>query len=121
MSEGHVHEIIIPGVKLNPEKDTITPGTRIRCLWEVVSGVLPCTPEPEFTRRWIMTSEAWEKDLEESKPIRDMPDEEYKAWLAAGNHYESTFQKFQNAAAVYAQSLQNPNATNWVRVDWIWY
>lgn len=118
---GQVISIQIPGPELNPERDTVSPGTRLRCAWEVMGSVIPQQPMPEFTRRWILTSEQWEKDLEESAPIRAMSDEDYKAWLQAGNHYESTFQKYQNAAMVYAQSLQNPQSLNWVTVNWIWY
>lgn len=115
------HPFFTNGMQFDPAKDTVTEGTRARCAWVVESGIIPAQPEPEFTKRWVLTSESWEKELEESKPIREMPDEEYKKWLADGNHYESTFQKFQNAAMVYAQSLQNPQATNWVRLDWIWF
>lgn len=114
---GHV----IPGFEVNFTRDTISPGTRIRCAWEVRASVIPDQPIAEYTRRWILTSEQWEKDLEDSAPVREMPEDEYQKWLAAGNKVKSTFVEYQTAATDYARKLQNPAGLNWVTVDWIWY
>lgn len=67
----------------------------VKLIIEVVAGVLPGQPEPEFTRKWAITSEQWEKDRD--AVIR-----------AYGESRE------------YAAQLENPSRVNWVRRDWVW-
>lgn len=92
-------------------EDKVTPGVRARCCWEVVAGLIPGQPMPEFTRRWTITGEYWEK-------INAMSDEEFFKEFPEG---KSNFQKFQIEAQEYARSLTDPRRVNWVRVDWIWF
>ncbi len=91
--------------------DKSTPGTRGRCCWEVVAGVLPGTPIPEHTRRWIITGECWEKE-------NKMTDEEFKAEHPDGRGF---FKVFAEEAQEYARTLYDPRCFNWVRIDWIWF
>jgi hypothetical protein len=50
--------------------DKKTEGTRARCCWEVVAGIIPNQPIPEHTRRWVITGEYWER-------VNEMTDEEF--------------------------------------------
>lgn len=74
-----------------------------RVIVEVVAGLLPGRdPEPEFTRRWALTSAEWEQASETGTQL-DV--------LAAVN----------GKAQDYAASLMlRPDRLNWVRLDWIW-
>lgn len=82
-----------------------------RILIEVTAGLIPGTPEPEFTRVWTITSE------------------EYEAAVARDNDTRENWHKLNVAlllaerAAVadeYARILRNPSRFNWTRTDWIW-
>lgn len=70
----------------------------LRCSWEVTAGVVPGTPEPEFTKRFYMLSE------------------EYQSQYSA-----EIFTCRRTEAVHYAEQLHNPKRFNWVRLDWIWY
>jgi hypothetical protein len=76
------------------------PTESLRAIWEVTVGVIPGEPIPEHTKRFPLTSREWEQGTEAG----------FDALQAA-----------QGAAMVYAMGMQNPNLSNWVRVDWIWY
>lgn len=91
--------------------DTVTPGTRLRCSWEVRAGIVPGSPMMEHTKRWHLTSEQWEIE-------NQMTDDQFKVAHPDGR---STFAKFQTAAYDYANSLTDPRGLNWVSVEWIWY
>jgi hypothetical protein len=80
--------------------------------WEVVAGVVPGTPIPEFTRRWVVTSETYYR-------IMEMPQEEYDKEFP--EHKGNPLREYGQEAQAYAASLTNPNQVNWVRVDWIYY
>jgi hypothetical protein len=82
----------------------------LRCYWRVSGGIIPGVEVPKYTRRWEMTSDIWEAE-------NAMSEEEFKAAHPDG---KSTFWKQREEAYAYAASLSNPNALNWVRVDWIW-
>jgi hypothetical protein len=82
-----------------------------RCVWEVVAGLIPGQPIAEFTRKWIITSECWEKENEAS-------DEEFRKEHPDG---KSTYARFCEEAHEYGRSLTDPRRINWVRVDWIWF
>lgn len=69
---------------------------------EVVAGVLPGTPMPEYTKRWGYTSSEFEKDRNHEPPE------------------DTIFQKRLKEAHDYAISITHPAYVNWVRVDWIW-
>ena len=91
-------------------RDTLTPGTRLRCSFEVFAGIIPGQAMPELTRRWLITSEAWEGE-------NQMTDEQFKAAHPDGR---STFLEFRDAAHDYAKELTDPRTLNWVRVDFVW-
>lgn len=67
----------------------------LKCSIQVVAGVVPNEPIPEYTREWGFDS----KDLEDK-------------WLYIDK---------SGAAMNYAMSLQNPQKVNWVMMNWIWY
>lgn len=71
-----------------------------KVLLEVQAGVLPGTPEPEFTRQWAITSEEWHA-----------PDANQSAILAEANG------KMQGYAALL---MLQPDRLNWVKTEWIW-
>jgi hypothetical protein len=91
-------------------RDTKSEGTRGRCAWEVTAGVIPGQPMPEYTRRWFLTGETWERE-------NAMSDEEFKKECPDG----STFLRFRDEADDYAKHLHDPRSLNWVRVEWIWF
>lgn len=76
--------------------------SQARVIVEVVAGVIPGQPEPEFTKRWAVTSEQWYGVADEG---------ERAALLAETN----------GKAQGYAGWLMlQPDRLNWVRTDWIW-
>lgn len=71
-----------------------------RVIIEVVAGILPETPEAEFTKRWAITSDEWE---------------------AAGDDAAFLLATRNGQAQGYAGWLMlQPDRLNWVRVDWLW-
>jgi hypothetical protein len=73
-----------------------------RCAVDVVAGVLPGTGEPEFTRRWVITSQEWEEasDLMRTQLLTDL----------AGK-----------AAAWATYLMLQPHRLNWVKTEWTWF
>lgn len=71
-----------------------------RVMIEVVAGVIPETPENEYTRRWAITSKEWED--------------------AAENASELLAKRNGEAQGYAALLMLQPDRLNWVRVDWIW-
>jgi hypothetical protein len=73
-----------------------------RVVVEVVAGLIPGSPEPEFSRSWSLSSDEWQ------------------AAVAAGKQGE-TLAVLNGRAQGYAGWLMMlPDRLNWVRVDWIW-
>jgi hypothetical protein len=73
-----------------------------RCGVDVVAGVLPGTPEPEFTRQWFITSEEW-----------NAADDDTKINLLSD---------LGGRANGYAQYLMfQPDRLNWVKTEWVWF
>jgi hypothetical protein len=73
-----------------------------RVIVEVVAGLIPQQAEPEFTRRWALTSEEW-----------------YAA--ADADAQFVLLAELNGRATGYAGMLMlQPQRLNWVRVDWIW-
>lgn len=69
-----------------------------RCVFEVTAGILPMEPEVEFTRRFVLTANEWDRG---------------QGW--------DRFLEVQKEAMAYATELQQrPSRFNFVRVDWIW-
>jgi hypothetical protein len=70
-----------------------------RVIIEVVAGIMPERPMPEYTRKFAITSSEW-NDAEDQSVL-----------LAMRN----------GQANGYAQFLMlQPDRLNWVRVDWLW-
>jgi hypothetical protein len=74
---------------------------RLTACWEVTAGLIPGTPDAEFTRRWPLTSPSW----------TELSDDDRRA----------AYLKASDEAHEYAKSLEDPARINWVRVDWIWF
>lgn len=79
---------------------------RLRISIEVVAGVLPGKPDPEFTKRWHITSDYWYN--QGSREGKQKENEDY------------IMQQYGHAME-YARTLWNPERVNWVRIDWIYY
>lgn len=70
---------------------------------DVVAGVLPGTPEPEFTRRWFLSSETW-----------------YAA--ETGSAKAELLVEMNGKALAYAAWLMlQPDRFNWVKTEWIYF
>jgi len=73
-----------------------------KCGVDVVAGVLPGTPEPEFTRQWFITSEEWHAD--------------------DGKHQAELLSDLAGRASAWATYLMlQPDRLNWVKTEWIWF
>jgi hypothetical protein len=73
-----------------------------RVIVEVVAGLLPQRPEPEFTRRWAISSQEWSEAGEADRQSERLAE-------------------LNGRAVGYAGLLMlQPDRLNWVRVDWIW-
>ena len=70
---------------------------------DVVAGILPGTPEDEFTRRWFLTSRDWQAADTLEKQLHLLCD-------IAGQ---------ANAYATYL--MLQPDRLNWVKTEWVWY
>lgn len=78
------------------------PETTARCGVDVVAGVLPGTPEPEFTRQWFITSEEWYAD--------------------EGKNQAHLLSDLAGKASAWATYLMlQPDRFNWVKSEWIWF
>ena len=72
----------------------------VRCGVDVVAGVLPGTPEPEWTRQWFITSQEWNaENADQAQLLTDL----------AGK-----------ATAWATYCMLQPDRLNWVRVEWLW-
>jgi hypothetical protein len=78
------------------------PIQAMKAMIEVVAGVIPGTPMPEYSKRWSYTSGEHEQD---TKTPPDKP---------------TIFSQRLQEAHDYAMGLSNPAYVNWVRVEWIW-
>lgn len=76
----------------------------VRVAVDVVAGVVPGTPMPEYSRRYYITSAEWHA-------AADTP--EGQATLLA---------EMNGKAQGWASYLMlQPDALNWVRTDWVWF
>lgn len=85
-----------------------------RVIIEVSAGVIPGTAEPQFTRRWGITSAEWEKAVADDAELLEHGDE--------GHAFAVALLLASRAAVAdeYARLLRNPNRFNFVRTDWLW-
>lgn len=70
---------------------------------EVVAGLVPGQPLPEYTRRWV-----WSSDDQQALENGDKAARE-KYLRMAGESRE------------YAASLEDPRSLNWVQRVWLWF
>lgn len=75
-----------------------------RVIVEVVAGIVPQSPDPEFTRRWVLTSEQWQAAADGG----------------AGKQSEVLAELNGRAQGYAALLMLQPDRLNWVRTDWIW-
>lgn len=69
---------------------------------DVVAGVLPGTPMPEYTRQWFLTSEEWHAD--------------------DGANQATLLADLAGVAAAWATYLMlQPDRVNWVKTEWVWF
>lgn len=73
---------------------------------EIVAGVVPGTPVPEFTKRFVITSDAWYKQGD---------------YEGKDDEAEMEVMKVYGLAQEYMRTLWNPKRANWVRCDWIYF
>lgn len=76
-----------------------------RILIEVVAGVMPNSPIPEYTKQFAITSDIWYADGEYEGMRKEADAEIYR---------------IHNAAIEYMQGMMSPKLVNWVRLDWIY-
>lgn len=68
-----------------------------KAIVEVHAGLAPGRPEPEFSRRWVLGATDWS-----DRGVDALTD-------------------VNGQAMAYAMYLQlQPNALNWVRLEWVW-
>ena len=89
------------------------PEGSARYIIEVVAGLIPQQPEPEFTKRWAITGEQWAEamKLAESSNPREEAD-----WTKFPNMIHG---EMISRAHSYAMLLALTQRVNWIRVDWI--
>jgi hypothetical protein len=90
----------VTNVGVGPRDTVSSEGGRLRVSWEVTGGIIPRQPMPEYTRRWLLTSETYYAEREQSSI--------------------ATFERFQQEARDYARALENPGILNWVNVEWVY-
>ena len=75
--------------------------------WIVTAGILPTQPLPQFTRKWIYTSEHDQQDRD-NNPNHDPA-------------YHSIFAKMRAEAMDYYLQVSLPQLNNWADMKFIWY
>lgn len=70
---------------------------------DVVAGLIPGQPMPEYTRRFFLTSSEWHNAADGDEQARLLSDLNGKA----------------QAWAAYL--MFQPDRVNWVRTDWVWF
>jgi len=73
-----------------------------KCGVDVLAGVLPGTPEEEFTRRFFITSEEWHAD--------------------EGKNQAELLSDLAGKATAWATYIMlQPDRFNWVKLEWVWF
>lgn len=74
---------------------------RVRIAVDVVAGVLPGTPEDEYTRQFFITSKDWyEEDANQAQLLSDL----------------------NGKAMSWANYLMlQPDRFNWIKLEWIYF
>jgi hypothetical protein len=92
----------------------------LKLMIEVTAGIIPGTPEPAFTRRWVITSSEWELAQAADAELLQQAQE---GEPSAGDHamHAALLLAFRAAEAdEYARLLRNPQRFNFVRTEWVW-
>jgi hypothetical protein len=86
----------------------------VKLVIEVTAGLRPGLPEPQFTRRWTITSDEWEQAQAEDDALLETGDNEHAVHAALLLAFRAA------EADEYARLLRNPQRFNWVRTEWEW-
>jgi hypothetical protein len=70
-----------------------------RVIIEVVAGIIPKTPEPEFTRRYAITSDDWHNSTDQAALMGEC--------IGKAQGYAATL-------------MMRPDRLNWVETTWLW-
>lgn len=78
---------------------------RARIIIEVTAGVIPRQPIEEYTKRFVISSDAW-----------------YAQGQYEGKQEEAKLEilKIYGFAQEYMRNLMNPQAANWVTLNWLY-
>jgi hypothetical protein len=76
-----------------------------RIIIEVVAGVIPGTPMPEYTKQFAVPSAIWYRQGD---------------WQGKDAEAEKEIAAIHSQAAAYMQRLWAPQQFNWVRCDWLY-
>lgn len=96
-----LHESTTAGV--GQDIDAALAYTSARIGIEVTAGLIPGKPDPEFTRKWFITSDVWQKLNEGDADAR------------------AHFIRVSGESREYAATLEDPRRLNWVRRDWVYF
>ena len=77
----------------------------LKAQWSVTAGVIPGQVMPEHTKVWHYLSEDYEED---------------QRTLARSDTEVTRFQAISKEAREYCDSLTDPRALNWVKLEWMW-
>jgi hypothetical protein len=77
----------------------------LKAAWEVRAGLVPGTAMPEYTKRFIYTSEDYDVDAQHAKDMA----------------YQPIFMQQIAKASSYHQQMSNPGMLNWAELTFIWY
>jgi len=78
---------------------------RARIIIEVLAGVIPGTPLPEYTKQFFIPSEMWYREGN---------------WKGRDNEAQKEIVSIHMEAIKYMQGLWHPDYVNWVRCDWLY-
>ena len=73
-----------------------------RLVLEVVAGIVPNSPIPEHTRRYVLTGQQWE------------------AAVTAGTSGQVLAELVGQANGYATLLMLQPDRFNWVSTDWVW-
>lgn len=77
----------------------------LKAAWEVRAGLIPGQPNPEFTKRFLYTSDDYVEDGEHAQDFA----------------YQTVFNALQFEAMSYCLQMSNPKVNNWADLTFIWY
>lgn len=80
-------------------------ATRLKAAWEVRAGLIPGQAMPEYTKRFLYTSEDYEEDGRHAKEFA----------------YHPIFMKRMAEASSYHHQISNPQTLNWAELTFLWY